>query len=209
MFVLISLISWPKGTTFWIELSWIMVLLVWSRNETPKHAMENISITETKKGTHVMSPSEDSAYLFVFLITRTLFTLSFLNTVKQWTSIVIWKYWQGYVRLLIGEDLNFGLILGSCIMTASAHYVLTVWEFLAKKSTLTLDCAPYSPDLAPCDFWLFPKLKTTLKGHRFSDIADIQGHATTILQSILEDEFQKCLEQWKHQLTNCIGVQGD
>ena len=27
--------------------------------------------------------------------------------------------------------------------------------------------APYSPDLAPCDFWLFPKLKSPLKGRRF------------------------------------------
>jgi hypothetical protein len=48
-----------------------------------------------------------------------------------------------------------------------------------------------------CDFWLFPKLKTALKGHRFSDIANIQGHAMTILKSIPEEEFQKCFEQWK------------
>jgi hypothetical protein len=51
--------------------------------------------------------------------------------------------------------------------------------------------------------------KTALKGQRFSDIADIQGHATTILQSIAEEEFQKCSEQWKHGLTKCIGAQGD
>jgi hypothetical protein len=63
---------------------------------------------------------------------------------------------------------------------------------------MKLDHPPYSPDLAPCNFWLFPKQKTTLKGHRVSDIAYIQGHATTILQSIPEEEFQKCLEQCKH-----------
>jgi hypothetical protein len=80
---------------------------------------------------------------------------------------------------------------------------------LAKKSIRKLDHPPYSPDLDTCDFWLFPKLKTALKGHRFSDIADIQGHAMTILQSIPEEEFQKCFEQWKHQLTECISVQGD
>jgi hypothetical protein len=68
------------------------------------------------------------------------------------------------------------------------HDALAVREFLAKKSIMKLDHTPYSPDLAPCDFWLFAKLKTALKGHRFSDIADIHGHATTILQSILEEE---------------------
>jgi hypothetical protein len=43
-----------------------------------------------------------------------------------------------------------------------------------------------------------PKTEDRLKGHRFSDIADIQGHAMTILKSIPEEEFQKCFEQWKH-----------
>jgi hypothetical protein len=79
----------------------------------------------------------------------------------------------------------------------------------AKKSIMKLDHPPYSPDLAPCDFWLFPKLETALKGHRFSDTADIQGHATTILHSIPDEEFQKCFEQWKHRLTKCICAQGD
>jgi predicted nucleic acid-binding Zn ribbon protein len=59
--------------------------------------------------------------------------------------------------------------------------------------------------------WLLaiPKLKTALKDHRFSDTANIQGHVTTILQSIPEEEFQKCLEQCKHRLTKCIGAQGN
>jgi hypothetical protein len=43
-----------------------MVLSVRSGNETPKQPLENISVTETKKGTHVMSPSEDNAHLFFF-----------------------------------------------------------------------------------------------------------------------------------------------
>jgi transposase len=33
---------------------------------------------------------------------------------------------------------------------------------------------PYSPDLSPYDFWLFLKIKSTLKGWRFQDIEDIQ-----------------------------------
>jgi hypothetical protein len=81
--------------------------------------------------------------------------------------------------------------------------------FSLKKSIMKLDHPPYLPDLAPCNFWLFPILKTTLKGHRFSDTADIQGHVTTILQSIPKEEFQKCFEQCKHRLTKCIGAQGD
>jgi hypothetical protein len=48
---------------------------------------------------------------------------------------------------------------------------------------------PYSPDLAPCDFFLIPRLKSTLKGKRFQDVAEIQlnnntaiaGHSQTSL----------------------------
>jgi hypothetical protein len=42
---------------------------------------------------------------------------------------------------------------------APLHDVLIVREFLAKKSITKLDYTPYLPDLAPCDFWLFPKFK--------------------------------------------------
>ena len=33
---------------------------------------------------------------------------------------------------------------------------------------------PYSPDLVACDFWLFPKLKSPLKGKRFQTVDEIQ-----------------------------------
>jgi histone-lysine N-methyltransferase SETMAR len=92
---------------------------------------------------------------------------------------------------------------------APALDALAVQEFLAKKLILKLDHPSYLPDLVPCDFWLFPKLKTALKGHRFSDNANIQGHVMTILQTIPEEEFQKCFEQCKHQLAKCNGAQGD
>ena len=48
-----------------------------------------------------------------------------------------------------------------------AHTALSIWEFLAKKNIPVLPHPPYSPDLALCDFYLFPKLKSKLKGHHF------------------------------------------
>ena len=40
------------------------------------------------------------------------------------------------------------------------------------------DSAPYSPDLVPCDFWLFPKLKSPWKGKRFQTFNEIQENPT-------------------------------
>jgi hypothetical protein len=45
---------------------------------------------------------------------------------------------------------------------------------LAKHSIPVVPHPPYSPDLAPCDFFLFPRLKSSLKGKRFQDVAEIQ-----------------------------------
>ena len=50
---------------------------------------------------------------------------------------------------------------------APAYFAYVIQTFLAKNSMPLVRQAPYSPDLAPCDFWLFPKLKTSLKGRRF------------------------------------------
>jgi hypothetical protein len=42
---------------------------------------------------------------------------------------------------------------------------------------------PYSPDLAPCDFLLVPKMKLKLKGRRFDTIEEIQAKSQTVLDT--------------------------
>jgi hypothetical protein len=57
-----------------------------------------------------------------------------------------------------------------------------------KLGLLTKKKKSFPPDLTPCGFWLFPKLKTALKGQRFADIPDIQCYVM-LLQGILENYF--------------------
>ena len=57
---------------------------------------------------------------------------------------------------------------------APAHTALSIGEFLAKKNIPVLPHPPYSPDLALCDFYLFPKLKSKLNGHHFRTLENIQ-----------------------------------
>jgi hypothetical protein len=85
--------------------------------------------------------------------------------------------------------------------------VLKLHEFLAKKSITKMDHRPYSPHLALCDFWLFPKLKNALKGQRFADIPNIQ-HNMTLLQGIPENYVQDCFCQCHHHLLQCMVSQG-
>ena len=78
---------------------------------------------------------------------------------------------------------------------APVHDVLRVREFLVKNSITKMDHPPYSPDLAPCDFWLFPKFKNALKGQIFADLSDIQRNVKKLLRGIPENDFQECVRQ--------------
>ena len=92
---------------------------------------------------------------------------------------------------------------------APAHTALSIRQFLAERNIATLKHPPYSPDLAPCDFFLFPKIKSVLKGTHFSDIDSIKMAATTELKKIPENAFQECFESWKKQMHKCFQVEGD
>jgi hypothetical protein len=56
-----------------------------------------------------------------------------------------------------------------------------VREFLANKEITALEHPPYSQDLAPSDFFLFPKIMEILKGRHFDDIDDIRSNTTPVL----------------------------
>ncbi|KAJ4435710.1 hypothetical protein ANN_18326 [Periplaneta americana] len=68
-----------------------------------------------------------------------------------------------------------------------AHRSLLVSEFLAQYKRLVLRQPPYSPDLAPADFYLFPKVKSLFKGQRFASAEEVKIHATLALREVTKD----------------------
>ena len=56
---------------------------------------------------------------------------------------------------------------------------------------------PYSPDHAPCDFWLFPKLR----GCRAETFEEMKEAVTKVIDTLTQDDFhealQKLLERYK------------
>ena len=82
-------------------------------------------------------------------------------------------------------------------------------EVFAKNNIALLEQPPYSPDLAPCDFFLFPKLKEVIKGTRFQDSEAIKSAVTRELRAIPEESFQDCVEGWQRRLEKCIRAQRD
>ena len=91
---------------------------------------------------------------------------------------------------------------------APSHTSLVVQQFLAEKSIPVITQPPYSPDLAPSNFWLFPSLKIGLKGPRFATMEHIEWNSTAELQKIPKEAFRRCFQQWQDRWIKCVRVQG-
>ena len=81
---------------------------------------------------------------------------------------------------------------------------LLVTDYLTKMGINTAPQPPYSPDLAPCDFFLFPKLR----GCRYETIEEIKEAVTKVIDTLKQEDFhgtfQKLLERYK-----CIAAKED
>jgi transposase len=82
-------------------------------------------------------------------------------------------------------------------------------EFLASKQITVLERPPYSPDLAPSDFFLFPKVKEILKGRHFDNINDIRSNTMEALKAVPQNQFQNCFEGCAERCHRCIASQGE
>ena len=79
--------------------------------------------------------------------------------------------------------------LGNWCLTASTQPLTTyvshlMQSFLAKHQIIQMTQPPYSPDLVLCNFWLFTKPKSPLKGKRFQTVDEIQENTTGQLMAI-------------------------
>lgn len=78
---------------------------------------------------------------------------------------------------------------------APAHTSLSVQQFLTKNNMAIVPHPSYSPNLAPCDFFLFPRIKHDLKGKHFVNIDEVKPKSLEALNRICTEEFQKCFQQ--------------
>ena len=68
---------------------------------------------------------------------------------------------------------------------ASVHNSILVTDYFNKMGIKTVPRPPYSPDLAPCDFWLFLKLR----GCRYETIEEIKEAVTKVIDTLTQEDF--------------------
>ena len=63
----------------------------------------------------------------------------------------------------------------------------------------------YSPDRAPCDFWLFPKLR----GCRYETIEELKEVMTKVIDTLTQEDFDGVFQKLLEQYNKCIAAGGD
>ena len=80
----------------------------------------------------------------------------------------------------------------------SSHKIGGVVEAIESVGAEVRYLPPYSPDLAPNDFFLFPKLKQVIKGTRFTDEEAIKRAMS------YRESFQECMQAWRRRMEKCV-----
>ena len=81
-----------------------------------------------------------------------------------------------------------------------------IWPRWASRQFLT---SPYSPDLAPCDFCLFPKLKEKLKGCCYETIEKMKEAVTKVIDTLTQEDFHGASQKLLERYNKCIAAGGD
>lgn len=90
-----------------------------------------------------------------------------------------------------------------------AHNALSVKQYLAAKGPLMFKHAPCSPDLVPHDFFLFPKIKSALKGTQFELMEDVKRKSAVLLNTLTKEDYQHYLDQWKKRMERRVMTGGE
>ena len=69
----------------------------------------------------------------------------------------------------------------------------------------TVPQPPYSPDLAPCDFWLLPKLR----GNRYETIEEMKEAVTKVTDTLTQEDFRGAFQKLLERYNKCIAAGGD
>ena len=87
---------------------------------------------------------------------------------------------------------------------APCHRSLLVTKWKADRGMKTVWHPPYSPDLAPCDFFLFPRMKDSLRKVRFHTTEELKQASKKYLKRLLKKGFKKVFRDWKRRMKKFV-----
>ncbi|XP_054717601.1 histone-lysine N-methyltransferase SETMAR-like [Uloborus diversus] len=155
-----------------------------------------------------MSKSRVKSMLIVFFDVKGVVHHEFVPPGKTVTG----QFYKEVLQRLNNRVTRVGKEIKNCWKlhhdNAPSHTSFVVTSYLTKIRVDALPQPPYSPDLAPPDFFLFPKLKRELKGKHWDTVETIQSTTTSLLKSLSVEDFQGAFNSWKSRWQKCIDAEG-
>lgn len=107
------------------------------------------------------------------------------------------------------EDRPKSGLKGICLLhdNARPHVHQNVDNFLTANRIKLIKHPPYSPDLAPCDFWLFDLIKRNLDDQ--PDEESLVRAVRMIVESVPVQEYKKTFDKWIERMELCVQNKGD
>ena len=109
----------------------------------------------------------------------------------------LWVMEEGYRRFLLHHD------------NATPHTAIPTLAHLGENHMEMIAHPPYSPDMAPNDYFLFPELKSWMRGQVYRNIAQVQAAAVEILRSIPQEKFEAVIKELPVRWAKCVKANGD
>ncbi|EFN78775.1 Histone-lysine N-methyltransferase SETMAR, partial [Harpegnathos saltator] len=92
---------------------------------------------------------------------------------------------------------------------APAHSARDTTDKLKKLRYELVPHPPYSPDLAPSDYFLFPRLKQWLAGKRFYSNEEVKLETNAYFEGLDTEHYKTGIEMLADRYTKCITLNGD
>jgi len=105
-----------------------------------------------------------------------------------------------------------GQVMGSPPRQCAGSFCIVCQEVSSQVQHLSV--RPSALFAGSCAFYLFPKVKSALKGTRFESVKAVKKKTARVLKKLIEEDFQHCIEQWKICMERCrdrggVYIEGD
>jgi histone-lysine N-methyltransferase SETMAR len=91
----------------------------------------------------------------------------------------------------------------------NSHTSAQTSAYLSTQNIKLIGHPPYSSDLAPNDFFLFPTVKDKLRGQRFSTPEEVVDAFKNHVLELPFAKWQKCFSDWFKRMEKCINYHGE
>ena len=142
-------------------------------------------------------PGEWDTYVVLSISFQIFFVQVFKIVVDSWKFSILLLYilWDDRpIFMISGSNQQLQQLLE--YTNAPVHNSILVTDYLTKMNIKTVPQPPYSPDFAPCDFCLFPRLR----GCRYETIEEMKEAVTRVMDTLTQEDFheafQKLLERY-------------